>query len=152
VAGLAEVGRAGGGEGGEWERNDVEAFTAMLAEDATFAMPPMSTWYEGRDAIAQWARSWPMSGDWRWRAIFVRANGQPALAFYAWDPEEESYMPFALNVLTFRGSQISDVTAFIARSTEDPAPELMERMPEQPADPSRMAAAFGRFGLPDRLD
>ena len=135
-----------------WERNDVEAFTAMLAEDATFAMPPMSTWYEGRDAIAQWARSWPMSGDWRWRAIFVRANGQPALAFYAWDPEEESYMPFALNVLTFRGSQISDVTAFIARSTEDPAPELMERMPEQPADPSRMVAAFGRFGLPDRLD
>jgi RNA polymerase sigma-70 factor, ECF subfamily len=135
-----------------WERNDVEAFTAMLAEDATFAMPPMSTWYQGRAAIAQWARSWPMSGDWRWRSIFVRANGQPALAFYAWDPDEESYMPFALNVLTFRGSQIADVTAFIARSTEDPAPEVMERMPEQPADPSRMVAAFGRFGLPDKID
>src|SRR5712691_11427702 len=61
-----------------WERCDVQAFTSMLAEDATFAMPPMSTWYEGRDAIAMWAESWPMSGDWRWRAVFVRDNGQPA--------------------------------------------------------------------------
>ena len=38
-----------------WERCDVEAFAAMLAQDATFAMPPMSTWYRGREAIAIWA-------------------------------------------------------------------------------------------------
>jgi RNA polymerase sigma-70 factor (ECF subfamily) len=135
-----------------WERNDVEQFAAMLAEDATFAMPPLATWYQGREAIAMWATQWPLSGDWRWRTVFVRANGQPALAFYAWDPEEESYLPFALNVLTFRGPQISDVTAFIARSTEDPAPEVMARMPEQPADPGRLTAAFERFALPERLD
>jgi RNA polymerase sigma-70 factor (ECF subfamily) len=135
-----------------WERCDVEAFAAMLAEDATFAMPPLATWYQGREAIAMWATQWPMSGDWRWRTVFVRANGQPALAFYAWDPEEESYLPFALNVLTFRGSQISDVTAFITRSTEDPAPEVMARMPEQPYDPGRLAAAFENFDLPERLD
>jgi RNA polymerase sigma-70 factor, ECF subfamily len=135
-----------------WERCDVEAFAAMLAEDATFAMPPLATWYQGREAIAMWAAQWPMSGDWRWRTVFVRANGQPALAFYAWDPEEESYLPFALNVLTFRGSQISDVTAFITRSTEDPAPEVMARMPEQPYHPGRLAAAFENFDLPERLD
>src|SRR3954462_11297664 len=134
-----------------WERRDVQAFASMLAEDASFAMPPMSSWYQGRDAIAMWAESWPMSGDWRWRAVFVRANGQPALAFYAWDPEEEAYMPFALNVLTFRGSEITNVTAFITRSIEDPSPEVMARMPEQPSDPSRLAAAFENFGVPDRL-
>jgi RNA polymerase sigma-70 factor (ECF subfamily) len=134
-----------------WERNDVQAFASMLAEDATFAMPPMSTWYEGRDAIAMWAESWPMSGDWRWRTVFVRANGQPALAFYAWDPEQESYMPFALNVLTLRGSEITNVTAFITRSTEDPSKKAMARMPEQPSDPSRLATAFENFGLPDNI-
>jgi RNA polymerase sigma-70 factor (ECF subfamily) len=134
-----------------WERCDVQAFASMLAEDATFAMPPMSSWYQGREAIAMWAESWPMSGDWRWRAVLVRANGQPALAFYAWDPEEESYMPFALNVLTLRGSQVTNVTAFITRSTEDPSPEIMARMPEQPSDPGRLATAFENFGLPDRL-
>ena len=30
-----------------WERNDVEAFAAMLAEDATFAMPPLASWFYG---------------------------------------------------------------------------------------------------------
>src|SRR3954449_11301591 len=34
-----------------WDRNDVEAFTAMLAEDATFAMPPLATWYSTREGI-----------------------------------------------------------------------------------------------------
>jgi RNA polymerase sigma-70 factor (ECF subfamily) len=134
-----------------WERRDVEAFVSMLAEDATFAMPPLATWYQGREGIATWAAEWPLSGDWRWRAVFVRANGQPALGFYAWDAEEESFLPFALNVLTLRGRQISDVTAFVARSTEA-EPEAYARWPEQPADPRRLAGTFERFGLPDRLD
>ena len=135
-----------------WERNDVEAFTSMLAEDATFAMPPLASWYQGREGIEQWARSSSMSGDWRWKAIVTRANGQPALGFYAWDPQEEAYLPFALNVLTLRGTQVSDVTAFIVRSTEATDPEAYERYPEQPADAERLEGAFGRFGLPDRLD
>jgi hypothetical protein len=29
--------------------------------------------------------------------------------------------------------------------------EVLARLPEQPADPARMAAAFGNFGLPERL-
>jgi len=44
-----------------WERCDVDAFAAMLAQDATFAMPPLSSWYQGRDAIARWAAGWPLS-------------------------------------------------------------------------------------------
>src|SRR5437763_10392328 len=94
-----------------WQRNDVEQFAAMLAEDATFAMPPLASWYSTREGIAQWARTWPLSGAWRWRTVFTRANGQPALAFYAWDEGERAYLPFALNVLTFRGAEIADVTA-----------------------------------------
>ena len=35
-----------------WERGDVDALAAMLAEEATIAMPPMPTWYRGRDAVA----------------------------------------------------------------------------------------------------
>src|SRR5438128_4005124 len=92
-----------------WERNDVEAFASMLAEDATFAMPPLASWYRGREGIAVWARLSPLSGDWRWRTIFTRANGQPALGFYAWNDEEETYRPFALNVLSLRGDQVVNV-------------------------------------------
>jgi RNA polymerase sigma-70 factor (ECF subfamily) len=135
-----------------WERGDVQAFAAMLAEDATFAMPPLPGWYQGREAVATWAAGWPLSGAWRWRVALARANGQPALGFYAWDEEERSYLPFALNVLTLRGEQVSNVTAFIARSTQLPEPEAYERWVDYPADPSKLVAVFDRFGLPERLD
>jgi RNA polymerase sigma-70 factor (ECF subfamily) len=135
-----------------WERNDVEQFTSMLTEDATFTMPPLATWYEGREGIAIWARNFSMSGDWRWRAVLTRSNGQLALAFYSWDDEADAYVPFALNVLTLSGGQISEVDAFIVRSIEAPEPEAYERFPEQPADPRRLTDFFERFGLPPQLD
>ncbi len=135
-----------------WQRGDVEAVVGMLTEDATFAMPPLRTWFRGHDAIAVFLAGWPLSGNWRWRVLRARANGQEALAFYTWDPDEHAYLPFALNVLTLRGERISDVTAFVARATERPEREVYARWPEQPADPSRLLGAFERFELPGRLD
>jgi RNA polymerase sigma-70 factor, ECF subfamily len=134
-----------------WERCDVEAFAAMLAQDATFAMPPLSSWYQGRDAIARWARGAPLSGEWRWRAIQTTANGQPALGFYAWNTEDASYRPFALNVLTLRGEQINNVTAFIARSAAPRDPEVFEHYPDEPVDATKVGDLFSRFGLPEAL-
>jgi RNA polymerase sigma-70 factor, ECF subfamily len=134
-----------------WERGDVETVVAMLTEDASFAMPPLASWFSGREALRIFLSGWPLSGLWRWRHERTSANGQPALAFYCWDEAEQAYMPFALNVLTLRGEQISDVTAFVVRSTERPEREVYAHWPEQPADPLRLAATFGRFGLPERL-
>jgi RNA polymerase sigma-70 factor, ECF subfamily len=134
-----------------WERCDVPAFAEMLAADASFAMPPLASWYRGRERIAAWAAGWPLSGAWRWRVVESRANAQPALAFYAWDEAEGAYLPFALNVLSFRGEEIADVTAFVARTIEPTEPEAYERWPEQSPDPRRLEGTFERFGLPDRL-
>ncbi|HEY7934353.1 MAG TPA: RNA polymerase subunit sigma-70, partial [Solirubrobacteraceae bacterium] len=135
-----------------WERDDVDAFVGMLTEDATFAMPPLASWFQGRDAIRRWAAGWPLSGTWRWRVIRTKANGQPALGFYAWNQQEAAYRPFALNVLSFRGTQIESVTAFIARSAEPRDREVFERYPDEPVDASKVDDVFGRFGLPTRLD
>jgi RNA polymerase sigma-70 factor (ECF subfamily) len=134
-----------------WERCDVEAFASMLAEDASFAMPPLASWFQGREAISIWAAGWPLSGSWRWRTVLTRANGQPALGFYSWDEDESAYLPFALNVLTLRGTEIADVTAFVARSIEETERAVYERWPEQPADPKRLAGTFELFGLPGKL-
>jgi RNA polymerase sigma-70 factor (ECF subfamily) len=134
-----------------WERNDVEAFASMLAEDATFAMPPLATWYDTRDGIRTWATHSPMSGAWRWRAVLTRANGQPALAFYSYDNDAQAYLPFALNVLSFRGREITNVTAFIVRSTEATEPEAYHNYPDQPFDARALEGTFARFGLPDKL-
>jgi RNA polymerase sigma-70 factor (ECF subfamily) len=135
-----------------WESNDVDAFVALLADEATFAMPPLATWYAGREGIRTWATGSSMSGAWRWRAVRTHSNGQPALGFYAWDESAQAYLPFALNVLTFEGERVSSVTAFIARSTASDDPESYERFPEEPADPRMIELTFTRFGLPAQLD
>jgi RNA polymerase sigma-70 factor (ECF subfamily) len=135
-----------------WDRGDVDAVVSMLTEDATFAMPPLRSWFRGREGIAEFLAGWPLSGTWQWRHVRGRANGQEALAFYTWDPEQQTHLPFALNVLTLRGDLISDVTAFVARSIEPTERQAYARWPEQPADPERVAGVFENFGMPDRVD
>ena len=110
-----------------WERGDVDAVVAMLAEDATIAMPPIPTWYGGREAVATFLKSLPLAGKRRWRLIPARANGQLAFGHYIWDREKRRFMPHGVNVLTVRGGRIAAITAFL-----------------NPED-------FGRFGLPDEL-
>jgi RNA polymerase sigma-70 factor (ECF subfamily) len=104
-----------------WERGDVGALAAMLAEDATFAMPPYPRWWRGRDVIAAFAWD-PVH-----RYLPARANGQAANAAYRWSSERGLYEPEALEVLTLEGDRIKEMTAFMA-------PEL-----------------FARFGPPDAL-
>ena len=134
-----------------WERNDVDTVVELLAEDATFAMPPLATWFGGRDEIEVFLAGSPMSGQWRWRAIRTRANGQPALAYYSWDEERGSYLPFALNVLAFDGDKIKEVVAFIIRTAPAPDRDVVARMPEHPTDPAQLEAAFENFGMPAEL-
>jgi RNA polymerase sigma-70 factor, ECF subfamily len=139
-----------------WQREDVDAVVSMLAHDATFSMPPLRSWYGGpeggRAQLTEFMHVGPLSGEWRWRPVRVRASGQEALAFYEWDEDESAYLPFGLNILTFRGEEISDVTAFVARSIEATDREAYARWPDEPVDPGRLEAYFSRFGLPDRLD
>jgi RNA polymerase sigma-70 factor (ECF subfamily) len=94
-----------------WERSDVDAVVALLAEDAAMTMPPIATWYRGRPAIARFLRGWPLSGELRWRTVRVQASGQPALGFYLWDGSK--YAAHGVNVLTLEGAQITEITAFL---------------------------------------
>jgi RNA polymerase sigma-70 factor, ECF subfamily len=109
-----------------FESGEMDAIVALLAEDATFAMPPYPRWYQGRDAIAD---SWLMPGGPppRLRYLPTRANGQLALGTYALDPDRDRYLAIALDVLTLRGARIAAITAF--------------RTPD----------VFPRFGLPTEL-
>ena len=97
-----------------WERNDVDAVVAMLADDAKMTMPPLPTWYRGREQVAIFLGGGPLAGATRWRLIPVRANGQLAFFAYAWDDKTQAFMPHAVNVLTLRGAQIYEITAFLA--------------------------------------
>ena len=133
-----------------WERGDVDAVVAMLAHDAALAMPPLASWFRGREAIAAFLAGWPLSGAWEWRHVPARANGQPAIGCYAWDAAAEAFLPFALEVLTLRGEEIAEVTAFVTRPAESPDRETYARWVDEPVDAVVVEALFARFGLPDR--
>ena len=96
-----------------WERSDVDAVVAMLTEDAKLAMPPLPTWYRGRDQVAVFLGGGLLAGATRWRVIPVRANGQLAFGLYAWDEERQALLPRAVDVLTLRGARIQEITAFL---------------------------------------
>ena len=106
-----------------WERGDVEAVVAMLTEDALIAMPPMPTWYRGREAAAVFLGEFAFAARWsgsrfvreerRVRLVRTRANGQVAFAAYGLDPESGRLRPYALQVLALRGPQIEEITGFV---------------------------------------
>jgi RNA polymerase sigma-70 factor, ECF subfamily len=135
-----------------WERNDVDMVVSMLADDVAFTMPPMARWFQGLDGVRGFLERWSMLPEWGWKSIPVTANGQAALAFYSWDEQQQARVPFAINVLTFEGEKIKEIDAFIVRASMDPDPDVQARTPEQPADYEKLAAAYERFGLPDRID
>jgi len=117
------------------DRGDVDALVAMLAQDATWSMPPMPGWYRGDEAIAAFLAEYPCRE--RWRHVPTSANGQAAVGCYMWDPERGSYVAGVLDVLTLRGSEIVAVTGFVA-------PWIFRRFGELPG--LMTPEAFRRFG------
>jgi RNA polymerase sigma-70 factor (ECF subfamily) len=118
----------------------VDGILALLADDATLTMPPIPTWYRGRDAVAVFLAEWAFArygadqarvrgfaGERRARLVPTTASGQVAFGAYHWDPGEGRYRPVALQVLTLRGPKVQEIDGFV-----DPA-------------------MFERFGLPERL-
>jgi RNA polymerase sigma-70 factor, ECF subfamily len=110
-----------------WERDDVDAVVAMLAEDARLAMPPVPTWYSGREAVAAFLRRLPLAGNWSWRVVPTSANGQLAFGQYVWDEDKGAFVPHEVTVLTLGGERIQEITVFLADDV------------------------FPRFGLPEQI-
>ena len=93
------------------ERADVDAVLELLVEDAAWSMPPMSTWYTGRDRVAAFLAEHALSVT--WRHIPTQANGQLAVGCYRWVEERDCFVGEIVDVLTLRGDRIVDVTAFV---------------------------------------
>ncbi|HEY2869848.1 MAG TPA: sigma-70 family RNA polymerase sigma factor [Gaiellales bacterium] len=107
------------------EHADVDGVVALLTEDASWSMPPASTWYQGLDEIVGFLTRSPFQV--RWRHLPASANGQLAVGCYTWDEERGDFEASVIDVLTLRGDRVAEVTAFIG------------------------GEPFPRFGLPARL-
>ena len=103
-----------------WESADVNGLVALLKADATLAMPPSPSWYQGQSAIGIFVAATVFGGDGmfsgeavqRWRLLATRVNGSPAFAIYQRD-EKNEYQPFGLIALTITGDQLSQIISFI---------------------------------------
>ena len=102
-----------------WETDDVDGLVALLKEDATLSMPPVPSWYQGRDALRRVLSAFfcPPGVQRKWRLSPTRANGQPACVVYRADEATQPYRAFALQVLTLDGSrhplQVAALTTFL---------------------------------------
>ena len=102
-----------------WETNDVDGLVALLKEDATLSMPPIPSWYQGRDALRHVLSAFfcPPGVQRQWRLSPTRANGQPAFVVYRADEATQPCRAFALQVLTLDGSQfpkqVASLTTFL---------------------------------------
>jgi RNA polymerase sigma-70 factor, ECF subfamily len=102
-----------------WEAGDIDAFVAILTEDAIQSMPPWEEWFVGREALRsvysmedQWGGP-PAPG--RFRVLPTHFNGQLAFAEYTRQEPDVPYRAFCLTVMTLTpdGSQISELTSFL---------------------------------------
>ncbi len=93
-----------------FETADVDQLVAVLTEDARWEMPPITTWFEGRDTILAFlAKQMRVVGP--VVVVAASANGQPAFAVYA-RGGEGAYRPHALHVLTLTTEGVGRIVAF----------------------------------------
>ena len=93
------------------QRGDADTLVELLTADASWAMPPLPSWYRGHAAIRDFLVQLPLQE--RWRHLPVQANGQQAVGCYMWDEEAGVFVGRCLDVLTLRGDRIAAVTAFL---------------------------------------
>ncbi|RFU19893.1 sigma-70 family RNA polymerase sigma factor [Geodermatophilus marinus] len=94
-----------------FERYDIDAFVALLHEDATQHMPPFEMWLRGRDDIGAWMLG-PGGGCRGSKVLLTEANGAPAVA--QWRPlEGGGHTPWALHVLEVRAGRVAHISSFL---------------------------------------
>jgi RNA polymerase sigma-70 factor (ECF subfamily) len=99
-------------------------------------MPPIPTWFTGRDAVREFLARVVLRTPDQWRLAYTRANGAPAFALYQRAPDS-SFRASGLDVLSLVGGRIARIVAF-----NDPTlvakfglPETITESPARPNAP-----------------
>ena len=95
-----------------FENADASALAELLREDVALEMPPLLTWFTGRQAVARFfAASHPFAEPGRLRLVPVMANGQPAFAAYQREPGG-AYHAYAVTVPMVTTTGIARIVTF----------------------------------------
>ena len=107
-------------------RKDIGTIVSLLQADATWDMPPFTSWFKGAENIGWLIGNECPGGAHDMPMVATRANGQPAFGLYMRTPQGD-FVPFQLQVVELDGERVRHVTAFFDLSL------------------------FPKFGLPERL-
>ena len=94
-----------------FENADVAGLIRLLRDDAVFEMPPLPTWYAGREPVGRFLAARVLGRPRSFRMIPAAANGQPAFAAYQ-RGNDGIYRAHAVQVLTITRSGLSRVVSF----------------------------------------
>jgi RNA polymerase sigma-70 factor (ECF subfamily) len=94
-----------------FEHADVAALARLLRDDVVLEMPPLLTWFAGRDNVTRFfaTQVFPQT---QFRMVATTANGQPAAASYHRD-RHGGYQAHALTVLTVTAAGIARIDTFL---------------------------------------
>ena len=94
-----------------FENADVAGLIWLLRDDAVCEMPPLPTWYAGREPVGRFLAARVLRGPGTLRMIPAVANGQPAFAAYL-RRNDGIYRAHAIQVLTVTRYGVSRVVSF----------------------------------------
>ena len=92
-------------------RADPAALVHLLRADVELEMPPIPTWFTGRDAVVGFLAGRVLRRKDQWRMVPTRANSQPAVVAYQ-RTAAGRYEAHGVEVLTLIGDRIARITAF----------------------------------------
>jgi len=94
-----------------FENADAAAVAQLLQQDAVFEMPPIPTWFAGREPIGQFLGAQVLGQPGDFKMIPVAANGQPGFAGYL-RGRDGDYHAHAVQVLTIGATGIAHIVSF----------------------------------------
>ena len=96
-----------------WESRDLDAFTALLADDVLLSMPPQPEWFAGREAVGRFLATVLTVNPREYRLLPLGANAGPAVAVYSRPmTANAAYEAAAIILLAIRGGRVSQMTRF----------------------------------------
>jgi RNA polymerase sigma-70 factor, ECF subfamily len=94
-----------------FENADITALMKLLRDDAVVEMPPLPTWFAGREKVATFFESQVLGRPGDFRMLPTAANGQPALAAYQ-RGHDGAHHAHAIQVFTLTGSGVARIVSF----------------------------------------
>lgn len=94
------------------ENADANALSELLREDVVLEMPPIASWFAGREAVTRVTALHLLIGPGQLLPTPILANGQPAFALYRRSVSGR-YEAHAVLVLTLTSSGIARMVSFL---------------------------------------